>query len=290
MHGLEGITAVYYLPGPRPAIIEAGPGSSIEATTTGLEEAGVDDLDWIVLTHIHLDHAGAVGHLAARYPKARVIVREEGARHLVDPSRLWASASRIYPDMEGLWGSFLPVEESRITPVSEDGIVADLGDGRRLQAIYAPGHANHHMAILESATGDLFTGDAMGVYFSAARCIRPATPPPEFNLLIWLQTLEHIKHLQPSRIFPTHFGPFPDPEEALVEAPMRLRQWTEAAELVVRSGGDASAVADKFRQMRDEWYPDLDSALLIDKFEQTTSYEMNASGIYRYLTRSETSK
>ncbi len=114
MHGIQGVTAVYYLPGPRPAIIEAAPATSVGHVLAGLSAAGVCELDWIVLTHIHLDHAGAAGHLAQRLPRARVVVREEGARHLVDPSRLWASAARLYPDMEGLWGTMLPVPAERM--------------------------------------------------------------------------------------------------------------------------------------------------------------------------------
>ena len=125
MNGWERITAVYYLPGPRPAIIETAPATSLEHVLSGLEEAGAADLDWIVLTHIHLDHAGAAGHLAQRFPRARVVVRAEGAPHLVDPSKLWQSASRLYDDMEGLWGRMIPVSPDRIDAVSTDGVVAD---------------------------------------------------------------------------------------------------------------------------------------------------------------------
>src|SRR2546426_5729251 len=101
MHGAPRVTAVYYLPGPRPAIVETSAATSVDRVLDGLSAAGATRLDWIVLTHIHLDHAGAVGHLAAAFPSARVVVRVEGAPHLVDPSRLWASASRLYDDMEG---------------------------------------------------------------------------------------------------------------------------------------------------------------------------------------------
>lgn len=286
MHGRQGITAVYYLPGPVPAIIETGPASSLERTLAGLEEAGVGDLRLIVLTHIHLDHAGAVGHLAERFPSATVIVREEGAPHLVDPSRLWASASRLYPDMERLWGEMRPVAQERIRSVASDGLVADLGDGRRLEALYAPGHARHQMALLERKSGDLFAGDAIGVFLPGARVIRPATPPPDFDLEVALETIERLRSLRPARLFPTHFGPVPNVNPAFDEAAQRLKQWVQAAEEVVARGGEAGEVAEVFRRRARDFYPDL-AASVAEKLEQTTSYTLNALGIVRYLTKRE---
>jgi len=283
MHGREGITAVYYLPGEHPALIETGPGSSIEATRQGLAEAGVDRIDWIVVTHIHLDHAGAVGHLAEQFPDAVIVVREEGAPHLIDPSRLWASAARLYPDMEKMWGEMIPVHQDRIRAVSEDGPVADLG-GRELHAYYAPGHAKHHMALFETTNGDLFTGDAIGVYLPDAGRIRPATPPPEFDLEVSLATIEKLRSLKPKRVFPTHFGQVPSPDAAFDEAGEQYTRWVAMAEEVFAKGGDQSQIAEAFRAKRQEFYPDL-STEAIDKLEQTTSYELNAAGIFRYLTK-----
>ena len=284
MHGRAGITAAYYLPGQRPALIETGPGSSIEATRRGLEEAGVTSLDWIVVTHIHLDHAGAVGHLTEQFPGATVVVREEGASHLVDPSRLWASAARLYPDMETLWGKMIPVPEKRIRVVSEDGPVADLG-GRELHTVYAPGHAKHHMALYVPTNGDLFTGDAIGVYLpEAGGLIRPATPPPEFDLEVSLATIEKLRALKPKRVFPTHFGQVADPDAAFDEARDEYTKWVLVAEEVFSKGGDQSQIAETFKAKREEFYPGF-SAEALDKFERTTSYELNAAGIFRYLTK-----
>ncbi len=282
MHGFEGVTAVYYLPGPRPALIETGPASSLEHTLKGLEEAGADHLDWIVVTHIHLDHAGAVGHLAKKYPEARVVVRQEGAPHLADPSRLWASASRIYPDMEKLWGGMDPVSEDRIDAVSNDGPVADLGGGRSLDAVYSPGHANHHMALLDAQRGDLYPGDALGVFLPEANVMRPATPPPEFSLEMTIESVEKLRSVGATRVLPTHFGPVPDPAGCFDEAIRRYTQWVEAAEGPLAEGKSIQEIAEVFKEKRFEWYPDL-GADVIEKFEQTTSYDMNAMGIVRYL-------
>jgi len=287
MHGAEGVTAVYYLPGSRPAIIEAAPATSLSHVLAGLSAAGVTDLDWIVLTHIHLDHAGAAGHLAQRFPRARVVVRAEGAPHLVDPSRLWASAARLYPDMEGLWGSMVPVPPDRIDAVSSDGVVADLGDGRRLEAVYTPGHARHHMALFEPASGDLFTGDAAGVLLAEVRAVHPATPPPEFALESSLESLNRMRALGARRAFPTHFGLSAlDPADLFDDAAASLRRAVAVAEDVVAGGGGAPEIATRLLEDELLAIPGLaEDTALARRLSETTSYELNAAGIARYLTK-----
>jgi glyoxylase-like metal-dependent hydrolase (beta-lactamase superfamily II) len=283
MHGWEEFTAVYYLPGPSPAIIDTGSGSSIQAVLQGLEEAGVRRLEWIVLTHIHLDHAGAAGHLAAAFPEARVLVRAEGAPHLINPERLWASASRIYgQDMSRLWGEMVPVPEDRVVSISRDGPVADLGRGRRLLSVYAPGHAKHHMALLDTLEGNLFVGDAIGVRLPGTGAIGPVTPPPEFDLELALGTIRSLGALEPNRVFPTHFGLVPDPDQAFQEAAGRLRQWIDVAEPVFRNGGGVDEIAQALSSQRDAFYPQLNRDL-IPKFEHAASYDLNARGMLRYF-------
>ncbi|MEA2461585.1 MAG: hypothetical protein QOH90_1762 [Actinomycetota bacterium] len=148
MHRRDGITGAFLVQGDQSALVEAGPKSSLPHVLAGLRENGVDALDWIIVTHIHLDHAGAAGSLAREFPRAKVAVHEIGAPHLVDPTKLWASASRIYGDkMEQLWGGIDPIPEDRIHPLG-DGDKIELG-GRTLQAIETPGHARHHHAILD---------------------------------------------------------------------------------------------------------------------------------------------
>ncbi len=284
MHGWQGITAVYLLDGPNPAVIDTGPGSSEEHILAALEEAGVDSLAWIVLTHIHLDHAGAAGRLAQRFPEAQVVVREEGARHMADPSRLWSSAAQLYPDMQTLWGPMLPIDKQRIVAVSSDGPAVNLGGGRTLDTFYAPGHAKHQMALLDSATGDLFVGDALGVRVPDAGVVRPATPPPEFDLELMVSSAARLHGLRPARVFPTHFGPAPDVDQIFEEAPRRFTQWVEAAERAVESGGGLSEMIEDFRARREEFYPDLPPEM-VEKFEYSCSYDLNSRGILRYLEK-----
>lgn len=288
MHGRAGVTAVYCIPAPAPAIIDTAPETSLEVVLAGLEELGIENLAWIVLTHIHLDHAGAAGHLAARFPGARVVVREEGAPHLIDPSRLWASAARLYDDMEGMWGSMLPVPADRLDVVGADGVVADLGDGRVLSAVYTPGHAAHHMALAEASSGDVFSGDALGVFLREMGAVHPATPPPEFNLEQAVDSIGRLQALAPGRLFPTHFGPLPglgaELAHYLAEGASALRRVVAVAEGVVASGGGVKAIEEALEAEETRLIPAMDAAVL-DRLAHAIPHSLNALGIARYLKK-----
>lgn len=288
MQGFPGVTAVYFLPGPRPALIETAPGSAVDQVLAGLEAAGVTDLHWIVVTHIHLDHAGAAGHLVRRFPSARVVVRAEGAPHLVNPSRLWASASRLYPDMEGMWGQMHPVPPDRIDAIAEDGVVADLGNGRQLQAVHTPGHAAHHMALYEPSSGDVFTGDALGVYLNDVGAVHPATPPPEFDLEAGLDSIARIRALGARRVFPTHFGRIAletsELDAVFAEAGDAMTRAVSVATGVVERGGGLAAIIEAFKGQQLGALPGLDPAVA-ERLAHTTTHELNARGVARYLTK-----
>jgi glyoxylase-like metal-dependent hydrolase (beta-lactamase superfamily II) len=281
MGGLESITAVYYLPGPHPAIVDTGPAVCLDQTLTGLEAAGADRVEWIVLTHIHLDHAGAAGQLAERFPEARIVVRAEGAPHLVDPSRLWASVARLFPDMEERWGRMVPIPEERIVAVPADGPVAALGAGRRLEAVYAPGHAKHHMALWEAGSRTLFPGDAIGIFLPGTGAFRPATPPPEFSLELALESIQRLRRLGAERMYPTHFGPVPDPETAFDRGAAEMQEAVAVATPVVEAGGGIEEVAAALRTRR----PASSDRSSAERLDRASSDNLNAAGIYRYLVK-----
>lgn len=287
MHGMEGITGCFVVKGSeRTALVETGPKSSLEHVLKGLEDAGVDALDWIVVTHIHLDHAGAAGTLAARFPTARVAVHEVGAPHLADPSKLWSSAARIYGErMDELWGGIDPIDPERITALT-GGDEIDLG-GRKLTAHETPGHARHHHTYVDDATGIAFTGDAMGVRLADVGVVRPATPPPEFDLEDAIASIEKIRALGASELWLTHFGSQKpqSQDEVCDEAVTALRSWAEWVKDARASTEDLDEIAAQVQKRAEE---DLGGRLTpdaIDRMEQTTSYWMNTWGYVRYLDR-----
>lgn len=290
MHGRRGITGAFIVRGRRTALVETGPRSSLDVTLAGLSAASVEDLDWIVVTHIHLDHAGAAGSLAARFPGARVAVHEVGAPHLVDPSKLWSSAARIYGDrMNELWGGIDPISQERIH-VLRDGDQIDLG-GRRLRAIDTPGHARHHHAYLDDQSGTIFSGDALGVRLPDVGIMRPATPPPEFDLDVAIASIRRLSDLRPTSFCLTHFGPSgqgvrtADTTETCEQAIEALQTWAAwVREARERTSDLDEAALEVGRRSRDSYRGRLNEDAL-DRMEQTTSDWMNTWGYMRYYDK-----
>jgi glyoxylase-like metal-dependent hydrolase (beta-lactamase superfamily II) len=195
--GAEEIIASFLLLGEdSAAIVETGPTTCLDSLTGGFKEHGVafEDIDQVFLTHIHLDHAGASGHLAELLPNATFYVHEVGRPHLVDPSKLWKSATRIYGErMDELWGETCPVPEDRLVVLS-GGEELEAAGGV-LAAHYTPGHACHHLAYLEPDSGALFAGDVAGIRLPGQSYVRPPTPPPEIDLEAWVRSIEEIRQI-----------------------------------------------------------------------------------------------
>ena len=213
--GIPGMTGVHLIPGSQPALVDCGTQTSAPAVAAALEQAGVgpDDLAWIVLTHVHLDHCGAAGDLARMFPRATVVVHPRGARHLVDPARLVQGTHALFGDLSPAIGGLAPVPPERVREAA-DGDVIPLGDGRGLRVVWAPGHARHHMALLDEAEGLLFAGDAVGVQMGGGQ-IYPTIPPPEYDVDAALATLDVLEGLGASHMYVSHFGPAAQPGEAL---------------------------------------------------------------------------
>ena len=197
--GWERVTAGYLIEGPAPVLIETGSQSSVPVLLAALDQVGVgpDDLAGIAVTHIHLDHAGGVGDVARAFPAATVYVHEKGARHLADPSRLIDSAARVYgPLLDSLYGRMDPTDAARLHVVA-DGEEIAVGPDRTLVAVDSPGHAKHHVGFHDSESGVLFAGDAVGVRLPDGGVLRPATPPPDFDLALALNSLQKFAARRP---------------------------------------------------------------------------------------------
>jgi glyoxylase-like metal-dependent hydrolase (beta-lactamase superfamily II) len=262
-------------------LIETGSQSSVPVLLAALGKVGVgpDDLAGIAVTHIHLDHAGGVGDVARAFPSATVYVHEKGARHLADPSRLIDSAARVYgPLLDSLYGRMDPTDATRLHVVA-DGEEIAVGPGRTLVAVDSPGHAKHHVGFHDSQSGVLFAGDAIGVRLPDAGVLRPATPPPDFDLDLALNSLRKFAARRPSALALAHYGLLESPEELLAEADDTLRQWAETAETAYREGADiAAALSARF----DASLQGVDPVHR-EKLETLNGVHSNAAGFRRWL-------
>ncbi len=279
--GWHRVTAGYLIEGPAPVLVETGSQSSVPVVLEALAGLGLGahDLAGVVVTHIHLDHAGGVGNVADAFPNATVYVHEKGARHLADPTRLVDSASRVYgPLLDSLYGRLDPTPAERIH-VLDDGEEIEIGSGRSLTAIDSPGHAKHHVGLHDSASGILFVGDAVGVRLPDVGVLRPSTPPPDFDLDQALESLHKFSARHPSGLALAHYGLLPDPADVLSEAEGVLRQWAETAEAAYRAGEDiAEALARRF-----DPEPGVVAHEHQEKFEVMNGVHSNAAGLHRWL-------
>lgn len=208
--GTPPIISLYLLRGKTATLIEAGPASISQEVLQALRANGIPfaDIRHIVLTHVHIDHAGGAWRLLEHLPKARVYVYEPGAKHVVDPSRLVASAAGIIGELSQAWGEMKPVAEDRVVRV-RDADALELGE-HRLRVIATTGHAAHHVSLFEEDTRTMFTGDAVGLYYQEFGALWPASPPPSFDLPLALHDLETLASHEPDYILMPHFGPAKD--------------------------------------------------------------------------------
>jgi glyoxylase-like metal-dependent hydrolase (beta-lactamase superfamily II) len=238
--GWERVTAGYLIEGPAPVLVETGSQSSVPVLLDALAGHGLGpgDLAGVAVTHIHLDHAGGVGDVARAFPNATVYVHPRGARHLAGPSRLVASAAMVYGDLLGsLYGRMAPTAPDRIKAL-EDGEQIELGHGRTLTTVHSPGHAKHHLALHDSATGVLFVGDAVGVRLPDAGLLRPATPPADFDLAQALDSLKRFSARRPAALALAHYGLLGSPVQILEEAAGTLQEWAGVARAAWQAGTD----------------------------------------------------
>lgn len=286
--GWDQITAGFLVEGPQPALVETGARTSVETVRDTLNAAGLGpaDLRWLVLTHIHLDHAGGVGDLAQAFPDATVVVHQRGARHLADPTRLVDSAARVYgPLLDSFYGRMLPVPQDRLV-AADDGYRIDVGNGRSLLMVDSPGHAKHHHAVLDEHTGTLLVGDAVGVRLPEVGVLRPAVPPPDFDLEQAVASLRRFAALKPTQVVLTHYGTVPDAMATLDEAERILHEWVAVAEQVMRDSDSATvddiaaALAERFAEP-----PERITAQAREKLEVLNGFHSNAAGIQRYLAQ-----
>jgi len=250
-------------------LVDPGPESSLH---TLLEKIGDQRPEAILLTHIHLDHAAATGAMVARWPDLPVYVHERGAPHIIDPSRLLASAERLYGDkLEYLWGKIQPVPEANVTTLAGGEAL------RGMRVAYTPGHASHHVCYLHEETGTAFVGDVAACRLPGTDLVIPPTPPPDIDVEAWEDSIALVEGWAPTKLALTHFGPVDDPAAHLATARSRLR---EEAELAHRMD-EATYEADLQKRIA----ATLDDPEATEEMFQAVPTAYQWSGLNRYWTK-----
>ncbi|HEX4701397.1 MAG TPA: MBL fold metallo-hydrolase [Pseudonocardiaceae bacterium] len=279
MGGHAGMTAAYLVHDSAPALVDTGTALSAPIVLAALRDLGLgpDDLAWIVVTHVHLDHAGGAGALAAAFPRARVVVHEVGARHLADPTRLVASSARVHgPLMDTAYGVPQPIPTERIVAAGDRHRVP-LGT-RSLELLVTPGHAKHHLAAFDPLAGTLFTGDAAGLLVHPMRAPRPATPPPDFDLEAARTSLATMAERDAEHLLLAHFGAVATPSAWLSTMDRIHLDWCAVAKQAGPSPNDIeAALLAAFAD--DEGLRNADPA----RFALFGGFQANALGLAHWL-------
>jgi glyoxylase-like metal-dependent hydrolase (beta-lactamase superfamily II) len=282
--GVPRIIATVVLHGPGGvALIDPGPSSTLPMLRAGLSKAGlgISDLRAVLLTHIHLDHAGATGTLLKENPALKVYVHEKGAPHMVDPEKLIASATRLWgDDIDRLWGEFRPVPQSALVVLKGGEKISEAG--RELLVEYTPGHASHHVSYFNSDTGIAFVGDAAGIRIQAGGFIMPPTPPPDIDLALWRESLRRIGQWRPETLFVTHFGPHGPAGPHLTEMLANLELTASLVKAsLARPGGDDDREQWFMEELRRELRRRMNEADA-QAYEVAGRFDLNWRGLERY--------
>jgi glyoxylase-like metal-dependent hydrolase (beta-lactamase superfamily II) len=286
--GVPGVVAAFLITGPDGhTLIETGPGSTIDALDRAITAAGarLADVRQLAVTHIHLDHAGAAGTLLRRLPDARLLVHPVGAPHMIDPSKLLASATRIYGgDMDRLWGAFEPCPPDRVVTIADDTEVRC--GTRTLRALHTPGHASHHITWADLEHRTAFTGDVAGVRLGHTSYVRPPTPPPDIDIEAWHASAHRIRALGMRALDLTHFGRIPDASNHLDNLVRTLDEWVAWMSERLRRGESPSTIAEELvRKGELDVIRSGGSARDAAAYELATPSRMSVDGVARYIKR-----
>ncbi len=272
LHGADGV-----------AIIDPGPATCLATLEASLEARGfgLDDVRAVLLTHIHLDHAGAAGPVLKAARWARLYVHERGARHMVDPTKLIASATRLYKDdMARLWGTMLPVPADRLEVLGDRNSLTIVGHD--IDVAWTPGHASHHVSYFLAAPRIAFVGDTAGICRPSGRVVLPPTPPPDIDLEAWHVSTETILGWNPHVLFLTHFGPQPSPAMHFQDLWRRMDDWSRRVRASLAAPGTDEERAAAFTQTVVEELERATSRAEADAYARAGRFDFSWAGLARY--------
>ena len=244
--GQTGTVSAYLVKGPKPTIVDCGYASTYENVLKGLAEVGVmpTDIRYVIPTHVHLDHAGAAGRLLKEMPNAQVLAHERGVPHLVDPTRLIESSTKVFGSaIMALYGLPEPIPPDRVTAVGKEASL-DLGDGLSATLIHSPGHAPHQISLVLDRMKATFTADAVGIVYPSMKALIPTTPPPSFNPSELVATIGTMRQTKPSELLVPHFGARKDVDWVFDRTTELVQRWVEEVKGLWKKGMSLDGVAE----------------------------------------------
>jgi glyoxylase-like metal-dependent hydrolase (beta-lactamase superfamily II) len=282
--GFENFCASYVIKGKRVAIVETGPRLTVKNLLAGLKEIGIKrrEVNYVAVTHIHIDHAGGAGTLLPYLPNARLLVHEIGICHLVDPEKLWTSSLQALGDIAKIYGEFQPVPERRVH-IAKEGMIVDLGEGVDLKVLEMPGHASHELSFFEKNSQGVFPGDAAGIYLKKFNVIIPTTPPP-FHLEMTLSSLRRLAKMKPKRLYYSHFGPTDYAVKKLEDYAARLSLWGKIILEGMKDGEEFETIFERISE-KDPLTPEVEDYIKNNLLLTRGIMKLNVTGFLDHFQK-----
>ena len=283
MENKPGRMSCYYIDSTNPILIEVGPSKSFPYLISSLESLGINDVKRSAMTHLHLDHIGGIGHMVEKYKEHFVYIHELGIKHLPNPEKLWKAVSEVYTEewLTTNWGEIKPTPINNLRSLKDKELI-DLGKGRKLEALYGPGHAKHHYTFYDEYSKTLFMGDTLGLIYPHGNFVQPNLPPPDFNKEVLFNTLDELYKLDLNYLALAHFGIHNNPYELIINAKQNIEEWI----VFINNLNDMSdefAIESIRSWVRGNYeFLNIDKNT-IDNYINNANFEMQINGIRNYL-------
>ena len=283
MENKSGRMSCYYIDSSNPILVEVGPSNSFPYLISSLESLGIREVKRSAMTHLHLDHIGGIGHLVEKYKEHFVYVHELGIKHLPNPEKLWKAVSDVYTEewLSTNWGEIKPTPIKNIHSLQDKELI-DLGNGRKLEAIYGPGHAKHHYTFYDEYSKTLFMGDTLGLIYPHGDFVQPNLPPPDFNKEVLFNTLDDLKKLDLKYLALAHFGMHGNPYKLIENAKTNIEEWLIFSNNL-NDMSDKTATESIRSWVRGNYeYLNIDENT-INNYIQNANFQMQIQGMRNYL-------
>jgi len=283
MENKPGRMSCYYIDSTNPMLVEVGPSNSFPYLISSLESLGISEVKRSAMTHLHLDHIGGIGHLVEKYKEHFVYIHELGIKHLPNPERLWKAVSDVYTEewLSTNWGEIKPTPIKNIHSLQDKELI-DLGNGRKLEAIYGPGHAKHHYTFYDDYSKTLFMGDTLGLIYPHGDFVQPNLPPPDFNKDLLFNTLEDLKKLDLKYLALAHFGMHGNPYKLIENAKENIEEWLIFSNNL-NDMSDKTATESIRSWVRGNYeFLNIDENT-INNYLQNANFQMQIQGMRNYL-------